>query len=74
MYHSHITGDIIGYAHSYCNLKFRENEDQISVIAHELFGFDFFFLLKRHKASVLENLKYFHRRYKSCKHKFYKHS
>ena len=41
--HSHITGDIIGYARSFCNLKFRENKNQISVIAHNLFGFDFLF-------------------------------
>ena len=24
IHHSHITGDIIGYSHSYCNLKVRE--------------------------------------------------
>ena len=46
IHHSHITGDIIGYAHSFCNLKVRENKNQISVIAHNLFGFDFFFFLK----------------------------
>ena len=40
--HSHITGDIIGDSHSFCNLKVRENKNQISVIAHNLFGFDFF--------------------------------
>ena len=46
IHHSHITGDIIGYAHSFCNLKVGENKNQISVIAHNLFGFDFFFFLK----------------------------
>ena len=46
IHHSHITGDIIGYAHSFCNLNIRENKNQISVIAHKLFGFDFFFFLK----------------------------
>ena len=45
-HHSHITGDINGYAHSFCNLKVRENNNQISVIAHNVFGFDFF-LFKR---------------------------
>ena len=46
IHHSHITGDVIGNAHSFCNLKGRENKNQISVIAHNLFGFDFFFFLK----------------------------
>ena len=42
IHHSRITGDVIGYAHSFCNLKIRENKNQISVIPHNLFGFDFF--------------------------------
>ena len=42
IHHSHITGDIISDSHSFCNLKVRENKNQISVIAHNLFGFDFF--------------------------------
>ena len=46
IHHSHITGDVIGYAHSFCNLKVRENKNQVSVIAHNLFGFDFLFFLK----------------------------
>ena len=41
IHHSHITVDIIGYSHSFCNLKVRENKNQISVITHNLFGFDF---------------------------------
>lgn len=32
--------------HSFRNLKIWENKNQISVIAHNLFGFDFFFFLK----------------------------
>ena len=44
LYHSHITGDVIGYTHSFCNLKVRENKNQISAIVHNLFGFDFFSL------------------------------
>ena len=43
IHHSHITGDIIGYWHSFCNFGVR---DQISVVAHNLFRFDFFFFLK----------------------------
>ena len=46
IHHSHITGEVIGYAHSFCNEEVRENRNQISVIAHNLFGFDFFFFLK----------------------------
>ena len=42
----HIKGKIIGYAHSFCNQKVRENKNQISVIADNLFGFGFFFFLK----------------------------
>ena len=46
LHHSHITGEIYGYAHGFCNRKVRENKNTTSVIAHNLFGFDFFFLLK----------------------------
>ena len=37
-----MTGKIIGYAHSFCNQKVRENKNIISVIAHNLLRFDFF--------------------------------
>ena len=50
IHHSHISGEILGYSHSYCNLRVRENKKEISVIAHNLFRFDFFFLLKEIKA------------------------
>ena len=30
IHHSHIAGDIIGYSHSYYNLKVRENRDNIA--------------------------------------------
>ena len=43
IHHSHITDEVIGYAHSFCNKEVRENKNQISLIAHNLFGFDFFF-------------------------------
>ena len=46
IHHLHITADVIRYAHSFCNLKIRENKNQISVVAHNLCGFDFFFFLK----------------------------
>ena len=46
IHHSHNTGEVVGYAHSFCNFKVRENKNQIRVIAHNLFGFDFFSFLK----------------------------
>lgn len=42
IHHSYITGEVSGYTHSFCNQKVRENKNQISVIAHNLFGFDIF--------------------------------
>ena len=43
IHHLHITGYIIAI---YCNLKVRENIDKISVIAYNLFRFDFLFFLE----------------------------
>ena len=44
IHHSHITGDVVGYAYSCCNLKVRENKNESNVVAHNFFGFNFFFL------------------------------
>ena len=52
IHHSHITGNILGYAHTFCNEKVRENYYKIPVIAHNLFRFDFFFLVKGVRAST----------------------
>ena len=52
IHHSHITGNIFGYAHTFCNEKVREKYYKIPVIAHNLFRFDFFFLVKSLRASV----------------------
>ena len=52
IHHSHITGEVIGYAHSYCNLEARKNKPNITVVAHSLFRFDFLFLLKGLKAGA----------------------
>ena len=52
VHHSHITGEIIGYAHSYCNQNLRENSRGLTVIANNLFRFDFFFLLKGLRAGL----------------------
>ena len=43
IHHSHVTGEIKGYAHFFCNEKTRENYFKILVTEHNLFRFDFFF-------------------------------
>ena len=46
IHYSHVTSEIIGYAHEFCNTKIRENNNLIPVFAHNLFSFDFFFVVK----------------------------
>ena len=47
IHHSHITGEIQGYAHDFCNTRVVELEkSEIPCIAHNLFGFDFFHFMK----------------------------
>ena len=46
IHHSHVTSKIIGYAHYFYNQKIRENQSAIPTIAHNLFSFDFLFVLK----------------------------
>ena len=46
IHHSHVTGEIKGYAHDFCNKKLRENQNLIPAFAHNLFSFDFFFVVK----------------------------
>ena len=52
IHHLHISGEILGYAHMFCDEKVRENYYRIPVYAHNLFRFDFFFLLKGLRAGV----------------------
>ena len=52
IHHSHITGEIFGYSHTFCNVKVRENYYKIPVVAHNLFRFDFFFMIKGLRARV----------------------
>ena len=42
IHHSYVTGEIIGFAHYFCNEKVRKNYFKIPVVAHKLFKFDFF--------------------------------
>ena len=46
IHHSHVTGEIIGYAHDFCNKKIRENNNFIPIFVHNLFSFDFLFVAK----------------------------
>ena len=46
LHHSHITGEILGYTHDFCNWTVCENKSEIAMIAHNLFGSDTFFLKK----------------------------
>ena len=43
LHHSHITGKIMGYAHDFCNMIVRENQNHFSCIAHNFFGFYMYF-------------------------------
>ena len=52
LHHSHVTGKIIGYAHDFCNWQVRENKTEISIFAHDLFGFDAFFFFKGFQATT----------------------
>ena len=51
LHHSHITGKIQGYVHDFCNWTVRENKTELSIIEHNLFGFDAFYFLKGYQAS-----------------------
>ena len=44
IHHLQVSGEIIGYAHDFCNRKLKENQKLILVFPHNLFSFDFFFL------------------------------
>ena len=52
LHHSHITGEIKGYSHDFCNWIVRENKDVVSCIAHNFFKFDFYFFLKNIRLST----------------------
>ena len=54
IHHSHVTGEITGYAHDYCNLQTRENYYTIPIFAHNQFRFDFLLFLKGIRPSVWE--------------------
>ena len=45
LHHSHVTGEILGYTHDFCNWRLRENKTEFSCIAYNFFGFDMYFLI-----------------------------
>ena len=52
LHHSHVTGEIKGYTHDFCNWIIKENKNIVPCFAHNFFKFDFYFLLKNLKLSV----------------------
>ena len=48
----HITGKILGYTLDFSNWTVCENKSEIAMIAHNLFGFDMFFLVKEYHATA----------------------
>ena len=53
LHHSHITGEIIGYAHHFCNTAFIERcTTKIPFVAHNFFGFDLFYFMKAYIATA----------------------
>ena len=52
LHHSHVAGKVKGFGHSFCNQKVPENKNYFSLLAHNLFGFDFFFVVKGFRLCV----------------------
>ena len=53
LHHSHMTGEILGYSHDFCNTTVIEkSKPEIPFVAHNFFGFDIFYFLKTFIASA----------------------
>ena len=52
IHHSHVTGEIFGYSHDFCNWKVRENKTVVPLIGHNFLGFDIFYMVKGFRSSV----------------------
>ena len=53
LHHSHITGQILGYSHDFCNTSVIEKAtSEIPFVGHNFFGFDIFYCLKTYIASA----------------------
>ena len=46
IHHADVTGEIIDYAHNFCNKKVSQTQNLIPVFVQNLFSFDFFFVVK----------------------------
>ena len=56
IHHSHITGQIFGYTHDFCNKRVVELQNpEIPCIAHNLFGFDFWFFMKGYSTTAWQS-------------------
>ena len=51
LHHSHVTGEIFGHSHDYCNWKLRENKPFIPLIGRTFLGFDIFYMVKGFRSS-----------------------
>ena len=60
IYHSHISNKVIGYAHSFCNERVRENKTKTTVLRLIFLGL-IFFSTERIKSWCLEIKRYLHR-------------
>ena len=54
VYHSHVSGKIVGFVHNFCYQKVREDYYTIPIIAHNQFRFDFFFFMQGFRPTVWE--------------------
>ena len=51
LHHSHVTGEISGFSHDFCNWKVRENKIETPIIGHIFLGFDIFYMVKGYRSS-----------------------
>ena len=52
IHHSHVTGEIHGYSHDFCNWKIRENQLFVPLIGHNFLGFDIYYMIEGYRSSV----------------------
>ena len=53
LHHSHMTGEIFGYSHDFCNtIAIEKTRSEILFVAHNFSGFDIFYFLKTYIASA----------------------
>ena len=56
LHHLHVTGEIFGYTHDFCNLAVRESKSEVSVIAHNLMKFNAFYVIKGFRAPAWKTM------------------